>query len=197
MRIQPIVEGYGEVESVPVLLRRLVEASGAFQLVIKRPFRRNRTELVQESSLRDTVRIVLRQGCEGILILLDADDDCPKDLAPTIQAWVRDEAGSTPCEVVLANREYEAWLLASAVGFGASPVADVETVRDAKGKLKHLLNLDSYTPTADQPSLTARFDLAAANRSCRSFRRLVNAFRQVAAGAGSELTDWPPASWRP
>ena len=32
MRIQPIVEGYGEVAAVPVLLRRLRDEAEAFQI---------------------------------------------------------------------------------------------------------------------------------------------------------------------
>jgi len=50
----------------------------------------------------------LREDCAGILILFDADDDCPAELAPTLEEWAREAAGEIPCAVVMANREYEA-----------------------------------------------------------------------------------------
>jgi hypothetical protein len=52
-----------------------------------------------------------------------------------------------------------------------------------------------YSETRDQPALTALFDLAAAHRSCRSFRRMVRAFGLLASAAGVEIGEWPPASW--
>jgi hypothetical protein len=52
-----------------------------------------------------------------------------------------------------------------------------------------------YSETRDQAALTDGFDLAAAYRACRSFRRLVNAFGIVASQAGATLGEWPPSSW--
>lgn len=48
MRIQPIVEGYGDVAAFPVLLRRLVEEAQAWAIDIGRPIRRPRHRLVDE-----------------------------------------------------------------------------------------------------------------------------------------------------
>jgi|GEM_PF-1533454 len=52
-----------------------------------------------------------------------------------------------------------------------------------------------YVEPVDQPALTALFDLAAAYRSCRSFRRMVRAFGLLASAAGAEIGDWPPPAW--
>jgi hypothetical protein len=38
MRVQPIVEGHGEALAVPILLRRLRDASQAFSLQVNRPY---------------------------------------------------------------------------------------------------------------------------------------------------------------
>jgi hypothetical protein len=103
LKIQPVVEGYGEVSALPVLLRRLSDSSGAFDLEIGRPIRRTRWELVNEAALRRSIRLALL-----ILVLFDGDDDCPKTLAPRIQAWAQAEAREIPCMVVIAHREYEA-----------------------------------------------------------------------------------------
>ena len=112
MRIQPVVEGHGEVRALPVLLRRLSDASGVHDLEFSRPIRRKRSELVNEEPLRRTIRLaLLREECAGILILFDADDDPPCELGPRVQSWASAEAAAVPCAVVMAMREYEAWLL--------------------------------------------------------------------------------------
>jgi hypothetical protein len=206
MKIQPIVEGYGEVAAVPVLLRRLRDEAGTYELDVNAPIRRNRPDFVDESRLRLAVRIALQKpDCHAILILFDADDDCPKDLAPRIQAWAEAEAAGVPCAVVIANREYESWLLATIESLrgrrGIRPDAaaptDPEIPRDAKGQLSdRMVAGRSYSETADQPALTAGFELAAAYARCRSFRRMVTAFGRLAAAAGVVLAAWPPAPWR-
>lgn len=201
MRIQPIVEGEGDEAAFPVLLRRLQEQSGAFDLEILRPFRGKRSELVQETSLKRFVRLALLRGCEGILILFDSDKECPKKLAPTLQGWAQTEARGIPCEIVMAHCEYETWFLASleslrgrrGIRADAGPPSDPESIRGAKERLKAFMT--KYIPTDDQAALSALFDLAAAYRSCRSFRRLIRAFGIVASGAGASLQEWPPPSW--
>lgn len=55
MNIQPIVEGYGDVEAVPVLLRRLRDLCGAYRIDVNRPIRRTRSELAREDTLRKSV----------------------------------------------------------------------------------------------------------------------------------------------
>lgn len=140
--------------------------------------------------MRQSIRLaLLQEGCSGILVLLDSDDDCPKDLGPQLQHWAQDEAGDVPCAVVMAHREFEAWLL------GGNALPRPEDVRGAKEVLRRHLGLQTYSEVADQAGLTARFDLASAYRSCRSFRRMVRAFGLVASEAGASLGDWPPSSW--
>ena len=141
--------------------------------------------------MRTAVRLALVQDdCRAILILFDGDDDCPKELAPTVESWARDEAGPVPCFVVVAHREYEAWFIAS---FHPDP----EAPRDAKGKLEDRMGAgQSYSETLDQAALTASFDMSAAYASCRSFRRMVRAFGLLVTGIGIELGTWPPAAWQ-
>jgi hypothetical protein len=205
MIIQPIVEGQGEVVAVPLLLRRLVAEAQAWGLEVGRPHRRQRTQLVKKDSLQNAVRVaVLRQDCAGILVLFDADDDCPRDLAPTLEQWAQEAAGGVPCAVVMANREYEAWFLASiealrgkaAILPDATSHPDPEVPRDAKGELERRMSHGaSYSPTVDQAALTAHLNLENAYRHCRSFRKLVSAFGALATAAGVAPAVWPPAAW--
>jgi len=206
MRIQPIVEGHGEVTAVPVLLRRLRDEAGAYGFEINQAIRRHRSDFLTEESMRTAVRLALVQDqCRAILILFDGDDDCPGTLAPTVEAWAQDEAGPVPCAVVIAHREYEAWFIAAIESLrgrrgildDAVSHPDPETPRDAKGNLEDRMRPGlSYAETADQAALTALFDMSAAYARCRSFRRMVRAFELLVTGIGIELTAWPPAEWQ-
>ena len=205
MKIQPVVEGHGEVIAVPVLLRRLRDEIGIHQVDFLHPIRRKRSELVNEPALRKSVRLaLLQEGCTGILILFDGDDDCPGELGPQVQAWASDEAGQTPCAVVIAESEYEAWFLGSLEtlrgrrGIRADAVShpSPESVRGAKETLdENMQPGSSYLETTDQAALTALFDFASAHRKCRSFRRLVKAFGLVASGGQGLQRPWPPPTW--
>lgn len=207
MIIQPIVEGQGDEAALPLLLRRLRDEAQAWELNVGRPHRRRRTQLVKKDSLQTAVRVaLLREDCVGVLVLFDADGDCPKELAPTLEQWAREAAGGRPCAVVMANREYEAWFLASieslrgrtSILTGATPHPDPESPRDAKGELESRMPPNmSYTATVDQPAFTAQFDLESAYRRCRSFRKLVSAFGMLAEAAGVAPKVWPPVTWVP
>ena len=205
MIIQPIVEGQGDEAAVPLLLRRLRDEAQAWGLEVGKPQRRRRTQLVKKDSLQIAVRLAaLHEDCAGILILFDADDDCPAELAPALEQWAREAAREIPCAVVMANREYEAWFLASMEALrgraGVLPDAashgDPEAPRDAKGELERRMSAGaSYSPTVDQAPLTAHLDLQSAYRRCRSFRKLVTAFGALATAAGVAPVVWPPAPW--
>lgn len=205
MIIQPIVEGYGEIDAVPVLLRRLQAELGIYTFQIARPIRRRRSELATEEQVRRSVRLALgTPQCGGILILFDSDDACPKEFGPTIQSWAQAEAGAIPCAVVLAHHEYESWFIAAVeslrgfrwVRLDATSHPTPEEVRDCKGALEgRMYDGASYSPRVDQAAFSSRIDLRQAYLSCRSFRRLTKAFGQLAQAAGVQLPAWPPAEW--
>lgn len=205
MKIQPIVEGHGEVSAVPELLRRLLQQSGAHEIGVGKPIRRTRSELVQESGLRKSVRLaLLRPDTGAVLILFDSDDDCPKQLAPQIEAWAKSEAGTVPCAVVIAHREYEAWFLAAVeslrnrrgIRADALQHPNPESPRNAKKEIELRMHAGaSYSETIDQAPLTALFDMRSAYAHCRSFRRMTNAFGLLVTGMGIHTQEWPPAEW--
>ncbi len=205
MIIQPIVEGHGEVGAIPVLLRRFLAEAGVHHIDVGKPIRRKRSELVQEASVRRSVRLALLQPeCGGILIVFDSDDDCPRYLAPQIEEWARTEAGAVPCGVVMAHREYEAWFLASlkalrgvrGIVADAASHAAPEAPRNAKGELRrHMIPGRGYSESVDQAAMTAQMDFAAAHRGCRSFRKMVKAFGDVVGDMGVVVAPWPPGVW--
>ena len=123
MKIQPIVEGHGEVEALPVLLRRLIDEAQVWTVGVGRPIRRPRTRLVQEEGVTQAVRLALEQPqCGAVLVLFDGNSDCPAELGPSVEAWATAAADDIPCRVVRAHREYEAWFLAA-----------IESLRGSRG----------------------------------------------------------------
>jgi hypothetical protein len=204
MILQPIVEGFGDVDAVPALLRRFVHASGLYEIQVARAIRSHRVDLAREASLQKVIELARLRGAEGILITFDSDDDCPVDLARQIGIWAKKHANPLPCEIAIAQREYEAWFLGAieslrgtrGISLDAMSEAAPETVRDAKSRLEKKMQPGTfYSERADQVALTAQLDLAQSYRTCRSFRRIANAFAQVSTASGLILEAWPPEQW--
>jgi hypothetical protein len=77
----------------------------------------NRGRIVASNGLESAVKaMALRVSptAGGVLVLIDADDDCPAHLGPALLARAREARSDVPVSVVLANREFEAWFLAAA-----------------------------------------------------------------------------------
>jgi len=179
-----IVEGHGDVKAVPVLVRRIVhEIDPAVTLAIPEPaIRVSRSSLVKPGELERAVTLAASKNAVsgGMLVLVDADDDCPAALGPHLLARAQAVRTDTPIAVVLANPEYEAWFLASAVALRGKqglaetlePPADPESVRGAKEWLRErMLGSRTYRETIDQLALTRFLDVQAA-RQADSFDKL-------------------------
>src|SRR5262245_29256782 len=142
-RLACIVEGHGETEAVPVLVRRLAElVAPGVTIRISPPLRIPRSKLVQQGELERAVELAARQAGPdgGVLLLLDSDDDCPAELGPALLARMRAVRADLRSSVVLACREFESWFVAAAESLRgrrglaadlASP-AEPEAIRGAK-----------------------------------------------------------------
>lgn len=201
--IQPIVEGHGEVEAVPVLVRKLAELMRLAHVEVGRPMRVASDLLRRREGLQRAVqRARFLPGCRAALVLFDADDDCPKTLAPSLRRWVTEAAGEFPSAVVLAHREYEAWFLASLESLrgqrGIGPQAvwdrDPESVRGAKEALsREMSGSRAYSELLDQPALTAMADWKLVHQRCRSFRKMSKETRRLFIACGLDPAPWPAA----
>jgi hypothetical protein len=204
-----IVEGEGDERALPLLVRRI--ASLLTPPVYVDFFvgkRAPRSALVQpggiERAVEETVRVVGSQG--ALLMLLDADDDCPATLGPSLLR--RAEMARPDCVISLvrAKREYEAWFLAAATSLAGvrglpsdlqSP-SNPEGIRGAKEWLRaRLPRGNRYREVVDQPALTAMFDLEQA-RSADSFDkcyreivRLLTVLTQPARHEGDQSQNAP------
>lgn len=182
--IATIVEGDGEVAALPILLRRMAAEWAPAALVNPlQPIRVRRDRFIQkdEEFRRQLLLASAKSGADGwILILLDADDDCPARLGQVLYQRALQHVPHRRVSVVLANRELEAWFIAAASslngarGFSTAPdqAIEAEVPRDAKGWLRERMKGGTYNPLLDQPAFAARFDLQQAFDHSRSFRKL-------------------------
>jgi hypothetical protein len=189
LKLVCIVEGHGEVDAVPILVRRLVQViQPSLALQIEQPLRIPRNKLTKPRELERAVELAGRRvGPAGaVLLILDSDDECPASLAPSLLTRAREARSDLDIGVVLAKREFEAWFLAAADslrgkrGLDSNLTApdDPESIRGAKEWLTaRMATGRRYVETLDQAALAATFDLELARRA-PSFDKL---YRQVAA----------------
>lgn len=181
-----IVEGHGEVHALPVMLRRFAERSGVFDLRIPEPIRVPRDRFLnRDDEFERKVALAGLKATGGglVLIVLDADDDCPVTLSRDVSTRASRFLRGATHAVVIANREYESWLIAAAASLGSKRGLpdvverpdDSESIRDAKGWLSERMVANSgncYRPVIDQAPLSAVVDLDEALIRSRSLRRL-------------------------
>lgn len=208
--IVPIVEGHGEVAAVRILLERWLRARRYHNVVVDvaGPIRASGKGALKvahdsenELGVEYYLDIALRRRPlpDAILVLLDADEDCPKVLAPELLARARTMVPADyPIGVVVAKREYEAWFLAAfaSANFRRSLMAqgfqlerrslprgmDPEEVADCKGRIAGLIGLkkSGYEPTVHQPALTEILPFTPGMiRRSRSFRKLLKELHEL------------------
>lgn len=194
-----IVEGDGEVAALPILLRRICAwLTPDVHAAVSQPIRVRRDRFLnRDDEFRSHLLLAAaKAGDKGwILVLLDADDDCPAESAPQVLERARAVVPHRPVSVVLANREYEAWFLAAGAslhgqrGFAYehSPGFDPERPRDAKGWLGERMAGGKYRETTDQPSLSAVMDLKQVFDLSPSFRKLCSEWSKQAARADGQF----------
>lgn len=193
--IAPIVEGHGEVEALPILLRRIAEhAEMHCNLQVNQPIRVKSGSFMNDKEyFQKYVKIAAAKAAQyhgSVLIVLDCDDQCPARLGPDLLKRARAVRGDVPCLVILAHREFETWFIAAAASLRkqaglperleAPPYLD--GIRDAKGWLgKHMPT--GYDPITHQRKLTAAFDIDQA-RACASFDRFYRRFLDLLQASG-------------
>jgi hypothetical protein len=179
--VSSVVEGFGEVEAVPRLVARIASRERPqVALRLPKPLRVPRGRLLKAGELERYVELASGSVEErgGILVIVDADDDCPAELAQVLLARANTAAGGIKTAVVLPKHEYENWFLAGAESLCgqrglaadlASPT-DPEAVRGAKEWLAAKMPPNRcYSETVDQPALTQVLDLDLTRQRSDSF----------------------------
>jgi len=189
-----IVEGHGETRALPLLIRRLAqEVAPAATVDVPSPLRIPKDRLLKQNEFERAVQRAAEGVSErgGVLVLIDADDDCPALKGPELLDRARRARSDRRVAVVLAKREYEAWFLAGAASLQGQrglpedldPPANPEDIRGAKEWLRKRMEGDlTYSAPVDQPALTAALDISGVrnasdsfDKCCREIERLLRA----------------------
>lgn len=204
-RLVCLVEGHGELKAAPILCNRVIRTilKKDNWFVDEEPVRQPRSRYVDETipspgrpanidGIQRALALAAARDPQGILLICDADDDCPA-------AWIKNVPRFAPCgegkilvRAVMANREFESWLL---WGFSSSERIKVgarnpeKSPRNAKKALADLV--PGYAPTLNQGIQTRRLDLASIWAASDSFDKFV---RSTADLVGVECPLRPPPS---
>lgn len=190
IRIASVVEGHGEVQAIPILIRRIAMTRGVFDISIRTPHRIGRPHMTSPKVAAAVRMQRLAVGEDGIVIVVyDSDDDDPAVASRETESQL--DNSSCRATVLVAVREYEAWLLAGIQSLrnshlikgDASFAGDPELPRNAAGKLRELMT-ESYKKTVHQASLTAHLDLDEAASKSPSFKRFLEAMTSALESAG-------------
>lgn len=184
-KIVPIVEGDGEVPAVPALLRRILGAAMRYDIQVARPKNANgRGNLTKVGGLERFIRYAWKEpDCGAILVLLDSEGECPRDIARGFSKRIIAMGVIFPVVIVVAHRAYEAWILASIstvaghldLAEGLEPPADAESIRHPKAWINaNFPQGRAYKETQDQEAMTHLMDIGLASQT-RSFRRFLHA----------------------
>jgi hypothetical protein len=200
VKIAAIVEGHGECEAVPILIRRIArDIDPGFVPNVLQPLRVSVNKLLKEGEIERSITFTARklQGRGGIIVIVDCawDNGCPAEDGPALLKRAKTARNDLPISVILAKKEFEAWFLAAAESLrgkrGLSndlvPPEDPESIRGAKEWLSDRMPPSkSYTETTDQPALTELFDMNTAraadsfDKCYREIRRMLETLRNEA-----------------
>ncbi|MBI4706188.1 MAG: DUF4276 family protein [Deltaproteobacteria bacterium] len=221
--IVPVVEGFGEERAVPILVRRwlrhrrfdrwfdvpdyAVNAKGAGKLRAAFDARRH-------IGIEHYVRAALHARPDAILVVLDADKACldrgpDAALGPELLGRARAIAGEVPVSVVVANRTYEAWLLAGRTALLRCDLVrrnaplrglrDPETRAGSKAVMSDFIGR-LYSPPVHQPELTQALSFSAGSQQrAPSLAKLTRELQRLAGArtcAARRRTATATASWR-
>ncbi len=195
MKLVSIVEGVGEPEAMRILLPRVLAHLGFSSIDTNQILKASgRGELTRSGGVEKYIKLaILEHNADCILILIDADDDCPGSKAPAFGRRIHRANPTVPIAVVCPKRMYEAWLLASMDDIagkqlqGNSPgirrgirySGNPEEERDPKKWLddairrSHPGKKKKYRATRDMKSMTEHLSVTRTMSRSRSFKRLL------------------------
>ena len=196
--LQLLVEGEGDMQAAPVLLRRLLHEE----------LRRYDWQTDPRHTMKVWGLAKLRQNlpkfiehlrgktCDGAMILLDLEDQLPCQEAPALAEEIAAlQPLPFPVVIVFAYKEYEAWFLAGISSIAArvtyldsnlTYAADPEAKRGPKKWLdKQMLPTIKYKEVLHQAEFTRYLDFGQARRA-PSFQRLERALQELLNAVDAE-----------
>ncbi len=219
IRICPVVEGFGEIEAVPILLGKIRDHLGYTDREVQFPGLINaegESGISNPANLEGVIRRIdnkFKNGkIEGVIIIVDTEGYCGKDKAVAITNELRAINPLYPVVVICPVRMFEAWLLASMESISDSKLnknarvkqnsfyrGNPELEPDPKTWITSRLernNSDAskkYSEVKHQHHLTKRLDVELVlSKHVRSFQRLVHAVSEIISFVEQDIIDITP-----
>jgi hypothetical protein len=171
-----VVEGAGDRDAIPLLLRKHLADQEIFTDVLGKPITcHGRGNATIPGGIEGYVATAAaRPGCRAVLVILDGDDDPVCKLGPSLIERARSVA-RVPVAVSLAEACFEDWLYASAETLEIG-LDNYHADRRGLLEVKAALGKTKYIKPVWQPRLTARIDLQQARTRNRSLDRMLRRF---------------------
>jgi hypothetical protein len=209
-----LVEGHGDQQALPELLRRIVADRGLFQITpAPRPIKSGEiAKLRRPGQLeRFIVYGCSREDGDGVLLVLDCDDECPREVADEFLQRINTikPAIDKPVGIAFLKREFESLFLVCAHALAAqypecvwnfddfSSDADMEEIRAAKQLLNRLMKVRTYKETRDQVRFVNALDLIRLRARSRSFRHLESTIEWMAGVRNDSHQFYPVIAKQP
>ncbi|SDS30047.1 hypothetical protein [Agrococcus carbonis] len=174
--IQLIVEGPGDRGAVPTLLRkRLHELEDFRPGLLATPIAVNGiSNLTKAGGIEGYVRIAAsRPGAQQILVVIDADKECIKQVATGLLP----RCGSrVPVTLAIAEKNFEDWIYASC----ETTIHEDAVYEVGANGLSRIRAHRDYTKSVDQATLAANIEIHVAAGRNGSFKRLIERFDAIA-----------------
>ena len=204
--ISLIVEGPGDKDSVPALLRRILwERLCRYDITAASPIKANgKSSLIKK--LRNYLQYAIIEQVDGILVVLDSDKDCPRTLAANLAAEASRLSLGVPVSVVCCTQEYETWFICNLTEYSGNEIrsrlglpssltspANVEAIGSPKEWLTRNMPIArAYKETTDQANLTHHIDLELTHARSRSFRRMCHAVEELVEALDKHIMSITP-----
>jgi hypothetical protein len=189
-----LVEGEGDREAVPVLLRALFSHIGRPECSpASHPLRcGDLPKLLREGALEKFVTYACkRPDGDSVLLVVDCDDDCPPNVVDTLarRAAPIGERVQKRIGLALMHREFETLFLYAVPHLAEvfpkipwkiedwSEAQDWTEVRGAKETLRHHMGGRLYKETRHQASFVSALDYGTLEARCRSLAHLITTLR--------------------
>jgi Domain of unknown function (DUF4276) len=197
-RVATIIEGKGELQAIPILIRRIFAEIHVYDADILTPIRAARDRLLKPSdnelSRKLDLAVAKLEAKPGVLLLvLDSEGTCPVHIVQGLEQRALELRSDFHLYIVVAHRMYETWFLAGASSIAGQQdlpgdIPDHSTPEDVQGAKRWITDRmggnRAYSPTTDQAGFSATFDMTAARRNCRSFDKFYRTILAIAAEPG-------------
>lgn len=180
IRIAAVVEGYGDVQALPVLLGRIGGQLGQ-SFIASDPIRAGEWKLLKGlGRLEKSLDLAHSRRPDLILVALDLDDGCVLQELQHAEQRINDWKNGRTIEVEVAflAREYETMFLHAAASLNLPNSSAIpqnpDMIRGAKERMKDIMGR-RYRETQDQRAFSGSVDLTLLYNASRPFRRLCRA----------------------